>query len=58
MKELYTQRRNPQTAHRFDHPNARKSRLKLLVTSQLIPKWYGMSCDVTGEFSAKVLAIE
>ena len=34
------QRRNPHTAHRLNHPIARESRLKSLVTSQLIRKWY------------------
>jgi len=40
LKEHRKQWRTPQTAHRFDYPIARKSRLKSLVTSQLIRNWY------------------
>jgi len=40
LKEHRKQWRTRQTAHRFDRPIARKSRLKSLVTSQLVPNWY------------------
>jgi len=44
LEEHSKQWRTPQTAHQFDHPFARKSRLKSLVTSQLIRYWYELWC--------------